>query len=35
MADASCLGFIPNPDLVGIGVGPALQAILHLADLTD
>ena len=26
MADASCPGIISNPDLVGIGVSPALQA---------
>jgi hypothetical protein len=32
--DNGCLGFVPNPDLVGIGVGHTFQATLHFADLT-
>jgi hypothetical protein len=36
MADASCQGIISNPDLVGIGVSPALHAtpVRLFVDLT-
>jgi hypothetical protein len=34
MADGSCPGFVPNPDLVGIGVSPAHQVTLPFADVT-
>ena len=33
MADASCPGIVSNPDLVGIGVSPALQATLPVSGI--